>query len=161
MVELPDELRRRVVKLIDPRLFTDIPNLRGQDFPAWGVPLIIQPSFSFLYGYSESDKKFIALRTNTYGQLLVAGVSPSTNWESTKLSVDENGVYHTFSGQYTRILIINDGPNSAYIAFNRAATTSDFELKSGEWIELPLLVSGLGAICASGETATLRVIVTG
>jgi len=161
MAELPDEYRRKVVKLVKPELFPDIPDLDKEEFPFWGIGLVFQPSLSYLYGYSPTDRKFIALRVNSFGQLLVAGVSPSTEWNFAKLSVDETGVYHDFGKEYSRILIINDGPNNAYVALNRAATTSDIEIQPGEAIELSILVSSIGAICNSGETATVRVIVTG
>ncbi|MCD6094174.1 MAG: hypothetical protein J7J51_05255 [Candidatus Omnitrophica bacterium] len=158
MAELPDELRRRVVKVVDPTLFPDIPDLDKEDFPFWGFGLVFQPSLSYLYGYNPTKRGFVALRVTEGGQLLVSGMSPATEALAKKESVTDAGVVVDLGGEYNVHLIINDGPNSVYIAFNRAATTSDFELKSGEYLEIPILAEKIGLICNATETATVRIL---
>jgi len=58
------------------------------------------------------------------------------------------------------LLVINDGPNSVYVAVNSTASTNDFELKNGEFISIPVLVDSLHLICNSGETANVRIFFT-
>jgi hypothetical protein len=54
--------------------------------------------------------------------------------------------------------IVNDGPDEAYIRFDMGpATTSDFPLNAGEFLNKSLSVSALALVCAASETATVRV----
>ena len=55
-------------------------------------------------------------------------------------------------------LLINDGPNTVYVSLvGTVATTSDFQLKSGESLAPIDPTTGVGLICATAETATVRV----
>jgi hypothetical protein len=57
------------------------------------------------------------------------------------------------------VLLVNDGPNAVHVSLvGTTATTSDFLLKSGESLAPQDPTSGIGLICASAETATVRVL---
>jgi len=158
VAELPAELRDKVVKIRDERLFPDIPELDKQEFPFWGVGLVFRPVFAYFYGYNPTARKFVAIRVTEGGQLLVSGISPATEAKSFKQSVTDTGTVLDLREEFYRVLIINDGPNSVYVAFNRAATTSDFELNPGEYIEISILITKLGLICNTGENANVRIL---
>jgi hypothetical protein len=57
------------------------------------------------------------------------------------------------------VVIVNDGPNHVYVSLvGTTATTNDFQLKSGESLAPNDPTTGLGLICATAETATVRVL---
>lgn len=60
------------------------------------------------------------------------------------------------------VVLVNDGPNEIYIAFNKesAATTSDFKLDSGESITLDSndRIDNVKHICSAAETASVRYV---
>jgi len=90
-------------------------------------------------------------------------VGGSISATSTNTNTDLKGVKN--------LLIVNDGTNSVFLRlsqmpapFHTVATTSDFELKSGEAVS-PSASDGktfmrLSTICNAAETATVRFIGT-
>jgi hypothetical protein len=58
-----------------------------------------------------------------------------------------------------RIIVANDGADDVYVTFvSTTSTTSKFPIHSGEAFTLNgMQTSGIGLICASGKTATVRV----
>ena len=61
------------------------------------------------------------------------------------------------------LLLINDGANEVFVDFNNSiATSADFQLKSGEFINVSTEggydIRVFGIICSAGETATVRVL---
>jgi hypothetical protein len=57
------------------------------------------------------------------------------------------------------VLLINDGPNSVHVSLvGTVATVSDFTLKMGESLSPQDPTTGIGLICATAETATVRVL---
>lgn len=67
----------------------------------------------------------------------------------------------------TKIVIVNDGPDPIFVDYvDTTASTADWQVKIGESLILspPALTSqgvpGIGIICASGKTATVRVNAT-
>jgi hypothetical protein len=79
------------------------------------------------------------------------------------VSVTQTSATTTVGG--TWLLLVNDGANEVYFRVFRhgdtanAATTSDAELKADESIKFNVEVgfSAVALVCASGETATVRV----
>jgi hypothetical protein len=58
------------------------------------------------------------------------------------------------------VLVVNDGANEIFITFaSSTATTSKFQLNTTESFTMHFTspVQGMGIICSSGETATVRV----
>ena len=161
MVVRPEEIERILVKFVDRRLLVDIPEINTFKLPYFIFKGVFTPSLSFLYGYNTTKRGFVALRVTEEGQLLVSGISPATEWYATKTSVTDTGTVIDLGKEYSVHLIINDGPNSVYVAWNRAATTNDFELKPGEYLEVALLANKIGLICNSGESATVRILSRG
>jgi hypothetical protein len=110
----------------------------------------------------ESMRKplFWAVLVLTFGMLgLVAQAEvgyQAVSANQTAQSVDTPG---------SRVLLVNDGSNEVYFRLFRpgqtaaAATTSSPELKSGESIEFTSAsgYASVSLVCASGETATVRV----
>lgn len=59
------------------------------------------------------------------------------------------------------VLLINDGADSVYVSLvGTTATTADFELKSGESLAPSDPTTGVGLLCATSDTATVRVFAT-
>lgn len=60
------------------------------------------------------------------------------------------------------VIIVNDGPDDVYVAFNKAtaATTSDFKIESGEAMvnDSNDRLTDVKTICAATETSTVRYI---
>lgn len=60
------------------------------------------------------------------------------------------------------VIIVNDGTDEIYLTFNSAsaATTADFQLNADESITLDSndRLDNVKVVCASGETASIRVI---
>ena len=65
----------------------------------------------------------------------------------------------TFTDPAHQILVINDGANEVFINFNgTTAAVTDFELKNGETVVMPITSSAISFICSTAETATVRVL---
>jgi hypothetical protein len=57
------------------------------------------------------------------------------------------------------VVIVNDGPNHVYVSLvGTTAATTDFQLKSGESLAPNDPTTGIGLICATAESATVRVL---
>ena len=89
----------------------------------------------------------------------------AANQYDTVLSASQTNTNVSFGFTATKVILINAGPNSVRLNFqSRTATTSNFELKIGETLSLSVDKdqetgwTGFGAICASGETASVRVM---
>ena len=160
MVKVEDVERKKIL-IKKPFIDYEILPIDSFEVPAHVYEPKISNSISILYAYNPSKDRLVPVRVNAEGQLLIAGLSPSTEWKYYKKDVSDTGVYIDFGKEYSRILVINDGPNSVYLAFDRQATTNDIELKNGEYLELSILTTGLGLITNSGETATVRIIILG
>lgn len=66
----------------------------------------------------------------------------------------------SFGFKATTILVVNDGSNTVFVTLaSSTATTSKFPVKSSETfsIQLNSPAQGMGLICATSETATVRV----
>lgn len=60
------------------------------------------------------------------------------------------------------VVLVNDGPNEVFVAFNKAsaATTSDFKLDANESVVLDSndRIDTVRHICSTGETASVRYV---
>ena len=160
MVSIEDMIRKRQ-KITDSRLLVDIPQIDTYELPFFTLGTDIQPRMAFMYAFNPTENRFVALRVTGAGQLLVYGISPATEWESHQITVTDSGHLLELSGELSTHLIINDGPYDVYVAFGRAATTEDFKLKAGEWIETKVLAKDIGFITESGQSTNVRVLSTG
>jgi hypothetical protein len=77
-------------------------------------------------------------------------------YELVSASDENTAVSFGFTGQ---VVVTNDGPNDVYVSLvGTTATTSDFQLKMGETLAPEDPTSGIGLICATAESATVRVL---
>lgn len=77
----------------------------------------------------------------------------------TPVSASSTNTHVAFGFQAKGVTLQNDGPNSVRVSLNTPATTSDFEVKSGENLTLSAKgVTALDFICAAAETATVRLL---
>jgi len=58
-----------------------------------------------------------------------------------------------------KLLVRNDGPNDVFLAFDEdTAETTDFKITNGDGlVELPVQCEKVAVICATGETASVRI----
>lgn len=79
--------------------------------------------------------------------------------ESTSAITDVSSTI-TLGGYH--VIIVNDGTDEVYLTFNSpvAATTSDFQLNADESITIDSndRIDNVKIVCASGETASVRII---
>ena len=155
-----EELMSKRQKLTDRRLLVDIPEIDTHILPAFTLGTDIQPRLAYMYAYNPTEKRFVALRVTGAGQLLVYGISPATEWKFNNPTVDDSGTLLDLTEEYSTHMIINDGPYDVYVAFGRAATTSDILLRAGEWMEIKILTRYIGLITNTGESTSVRVIST-
>jgi len=115
-----------------------------------------QKTLSHLLGWSDTEKKWLMVRVDSAGRLKTAIPGLATKHKYNVISVSDTEVTTDLMEKYMTHLIINDGPNSVYINFDDTATTSSIEIKAGEMLTIDYEFQVLHAICASGETATIR-----
>ena len=97
--------------------------------------------------------------------LSVGFVAATVQAELGYQSVSATQTAQSVSTPGTKLLLVNDGSNEVYFRVFRPgqttgnATTSNAELKSGESIEFNSEggYASVSIVCASGETATVRV----
>jgi hypothetical protein len=95
--------------------------------------------------------------------LVLALVIP-VNAELQGQTVSAVDVSQTITIGYSTLTVVNDGANEVYVRVfwegetSAAATTSSREIKSGEGFTFSkgLQISAISIVCASGETATVR-----
>jgi hypothetical protein len=89
-----------------------------------------------------------------------------TNQYNTSVSSSQANTTVSFGFDPSYLLLINDGSSEVYVNFTgAAATSSSFEIKSGESLAMTseaesdgFIGSRIDVICATGETATVRVL---
>ena len=120
-----------------------------------------QKTIAHLLAWDETEKMWRLVRCDASGLLKVSGVSPPTDYEYKSVSVSDTETTVSLTQTRGTHLIINDGTNECFIAFDKTATTSSFPLYAGETLSIDLEFKTLHAICNSGETTTLRWLALG
>lgn len=116
------------------------------------------------------DKAFVVavllilslLRLGRFGLLPAAA---QTAWNgpleyATIVSATQTSTAVSFGFNAYNVVVINDGSNEIFITFaSSTSTTSKFQVNSGETFSARFdsAVQGMGIICSSGETASVRV----
>jgi hypothetical protein len=104
-------------------------------------------------------------RTRKIAAALGALLLASTAWaELSNQTVSASSTATNLTIEAATLTIVNDGANEIYVrVFVKgetvaSATTSDAEIKSGEGFtfERSLGIEGVSIVCASAETATVR-----
>jgi hypothetical protein len=97
---------------------------------------------------------------------LLASSSPAATVQEqyATLSATQTNTALTFATPPGILIIINDGPDAAYVTLaSTTATVSKFLLRKNESLALPFISdtqaapTGMGVICATGQTASIRV----
>jgi len=100
------------------------------------------------------------------GTLIAYGIGPSFSFVGPDefnqvVSATDANTAISFGFKARDVLIINDGADEVFVTLGSTiATLTKFELKVGEAIGITLEspTEGMGLICNSAETATVRVI---
>ena len=116
---------------------------------------VVRKTLSHLLGWNETDKKWLKLRCDTAGKLMVSGVSPAGSFVHNKISASDTESSVTLTENYTQHVIYNDGPYDVHVNFDATATTNSFKIPKYSSLSLSLEFKSLHVICASGETATV------
>jgi hypothetical protein len=97
---------------------------------------------------------------------LLASPAPAATVQEqiTTISATQTNSALTFAVPPGILIIINDGPDAAYVTVaSTTATAAKFLLRKGESLAFPFISetqaapTGMGVICATGQTASIRV----
>ena len=86
----------------------------------------------------------------------IHGVFASMEQETLAVTATTGSV--SYSAECDLHIIRNDGDDTCYINFDAAATTSDIQLKKGEYKTFQTNATAIHGICASGETCDIYIM---
>ena len=120
----------------------------------------VSKTLSHLQAWNEAGKRWVMLRADSSGRLIIAPVGLATTHAINKISASDTETVTTLAENYTSHVIYNDGPDAVYVNFNDTATTDSFKIPSLGVLSIDLEFNELHVICASGESATVYWLAT-